>query len=74
MQKSSLVARAALVISALVGVLSVAQVSLAQNAVGGSFEQPAKEPTQINVLVGQSRVINFDKPIGRFSVSNPDVA
>jgi pilus assembly protein CpaC len=29
---------------------------------------------QINVLVGQSRVINFDRPIGRFSVSNPEVA
>jgi pilus assembly protein CpaC len=26
------------------------------------------------VLVGQSRVINFDRPIGRFSVSNPEVA
>jgi pilus assembly protein CpaC len=74
MQKSSLVARLTLVISALVGILSVAQTSLAQNAVSGSFENPAKEPTQINVLVGQSRVINFDKPIGRFSVSNPDVA
>lgn len=77
MQKRSLVARLTLVISALVGILSVAQIAPAQNAqnsVGGSFENPAKEPTQINVLVGQSRVINFDKPIGRFSVSNPDVA
>jgi len=27
-----------------------------------------------NVLVGQSRVINFDKSIGRFSVSNPEIA
>ncbi len=33
-----------------------------------------KESLPINVLVGQSRVINFDKPIGRFSVSNPEVA
>ncbi|MFN2452773.1 MAG: type II and III secretion system protein family protein [Pyrinomonadaceae bacterium] len=33
-----------------------------------------KESVAINVLVGQSRVINFDKPIGRFSVSNPEVA
>jgi pilus assembly protein CpaC len=24
--------------------------------------------------VGQSRVINFDRPVGRFSVSNPDIA
>jgi pilus assembly protein CpaC len=32
------------------------------------------EPTAVNVLVGQSRVINFDRPVGRFSVSNPDIA
>ncbi len=32
------------------------------------------EPVAVNVLVGQSRVINFDKPVGRFSVSNPDIA
>src|ERR671926_223383 len=74
MQKSSLVARLALLLSAALAVLSVAHNASAQNAVGGSFENPAKEPTQINVLVGQSRVINFDKPIGRFSVSNPEIA
>ena len=28
----------------------------------------------VNVLVGQSRVINFDRPVGRFSVSNPEIA
>ena len=28
----------------------------------------------MNVLVGQSRVINFDRPVGRFSVSNPEIA
>src|SRR5918911_315602 len=43
-------------------------------SVRASFANPPKEPIAINVLVGQSRVINFDKPIGRFSVSNPDVA
>jgi len=32
------------------------------------------ESIAVNVLVGQSRVINFDKPIGRFSVSNPEIA
>jgi len=47
----------------------------AQNvSVRASFVNPPQEPIAINVLVGQSRVINFDKPIGRFSVSNPDVA
>jgi pilus assembly protein CpaC len=33
-----------------------------------------KEAIPVNVLVGQSRVINFDRPVGRFSVSNPDIA
>jgi pilus assembly protein CpaC len=33
-----------------------------------------KEPIPVNVLVGQSRVINFDRPVGRFSVSNPEIA
>src|SRR5882762_6463979 len=38
-----------------------------------SFKE-SKEAIAINVLVGQSRVINFDRPIGRFSVSNPEIA
>jgi pilus assembly protein CpaC len=38
-----------------------------------SFAQN-KEAIAVNVLVGQSRVINFDRPVGRFSVSNPDIA
>ena len=38
-----------------------------------SFEQN-KEAVAVNVLVGQSRVINFDRPVGRFSVSNPEIA
>src|SRR5687768_3648878 len=33
-----------------------------------------KEAVPVNVLVGQSRVINFDRPVGRFSVSNPEIA
>ena len=37
-----------------------------------SFKE--KEPVAVNVLVGQSRVINFDRPVGRFSVSNPEIA
>ena len=76
MQKRSLVAK----FLVLVGVLSVGAVSgraqgqPQQNYVAASFEKAANEPVQINVLVGQSRVINFDRPIGRFSVSNPEVA
>jgi pilus assembly protein CpaC len=37
-----------------------------------SFKE--KESVAVNVLVGQSRVINFDRPVGRFSVSNPEIA
>src|SRR5687767_5207965 len=74
MQNRSLVAK----IFVLVGVLSVgaavARAQWQQNFVPASFEKAAAEPVQINVLVGQSRVINFDRPIGRFSVSNPEVA
>src|SRR6266699_5016283 len=33
-----------------------------------------KEPIAVNVLVGQSRLISFDRPLERFSVSNPDIA
>lgn len=39
-----------------------------------SFDAASKEGIPINVLVGQSRVINFDRSIGRFSISNPEVA
>jgi len=39
-----------------------------------SFGSNVKEAIPINVLVGQSRVINFDRAIGRFSISNPEIA
>ena len=39
-----------------------------------SFNSSSKDGIPINVLVGQSRVINFDRSIGRFSISNPEVA
>src|SRR6266849_1915092 len=44
-----------------------------ENSYKASFKQN-KEAVAINVLVGQSRVINFDRPVGRFSVSNPEIA
>ena len=54
--------------------LVLAQVGRAQETTyKASFVQNA-EPIAVNVLVGQSRVINFDRPVGRFSVSNPDIA
>src|SRR5713226_1425113 len=39
-----------------------------------SFSTGTKEAIAVNVLVGQSKVISFDQPIERFSVSNPDIA
>jgi pilus assembly protein CpaC len=63
----------ALICAALFGLSSVAHGQQA-TSVSASFADPPKESIAINVLVGQSRVINFDRKIGRFSVSNPDVA
>lgn len=60
-------------ISALL-LLGLAQVGRAQETTyKASFTQNA-EAIPVNVLVGQSRVINFDRPVGRFSVSNPEIA
>jgi pilus assembly protein CpaC len=42
--------------------------------VRASFGDSQRDAVAINVLIGQSRVIRFDQPIGRFSVSNPEVA
>jgi pilus assembly protein CpaC len=39
-----------------------------------SFATGTKEAIPVNVLVGQSRVISFDRAIERFSVSNPEIA
>jgi pilus assembly protein CpaC len=62
----------ALVCAALLGLPVAAHAQ--ETSVAASFERMQKESIPINVLVGQSRVINFDRKIGRFSVSNPDVA
>src|SRR6266481_749853 len=49
--------------------------AMAQDQItNASFSANAKEAIPVNVLVGQSRVISFDSPIERFSVSNPDIA
>lgn len=38
-----------------------------------SFAQPQEEAITMNVMVGQSRVIHFDQPISKLSVSNSEV-
>src|SRR5258705_6086706 len=71
--RSTITRRASLVLASLV-IVFVNSVTYAQeSSYKASFKQN-KEATAVNVLVGQSRVINFDRPVGRFSVSNPEIA
>jgi pilus assembly protein CpaC len=49
-------------------------VSAQDQSTNASFSTGTKEAIPVNVLVGQSRVISFDSPLERFSVSNPDIA
>ncbi|HKR00419.1 MAG TPA: type II and III secretion system protein family protein [Pyrinomonadaceae bacterium] len=64
-------------VTLLCAAMIIAGISLSARAqetsYSASFEHN-KESVAVNVLVGQSRVINFDKPIGRFSVSNSEIA
>src|SRR5437870_5344595 len=54
--------------------LLVTSSAMAQSTSYKASFKENKEPVAVNVLVGQSRVINFDRTIGRFSVSNPEIA
>ncbi len=64
-----------LVATLLIFALGLAVTASAQeSSYDASFNSALKEGIPVNVLVGQSRVINFDRPIGRFSISNPEVA
>ena len=45
-----------------------------EQSTNASFATGTKEAIPVNVLVGQSKVITFDRPIERFSVSNPEIA
>jgi pilus assembly protein CpaC len=71
--RSPIARRASLLMASLMIVL-INSVGHAQaTSYKASFKEN-KEAVAVNVLVGQSRVINFDKPVGRFSVSNPEIA
>src|SRR6267142_2513314 len=65
--------RATLILASLIIVLANCVAHAQETSYKASFKDN-KEPVAINVLVGQSRVINFDRPVGRFSVSNPEIA
>jgi pilus assembly protein CpaC len=62
-----------LLLASLITIFATSIAHAQENSYKASFAQN-KESIAVNVLVGQSRVINFDRPVGRFSVSNPDIA
>jgi len=74
MQTRSKSKRAVALLFTLLMAAAVSQSASAQTTSYSAMFGKGTEPIAVNVLVGQSRVINFDRPIGRFSVSNPEIA
>src|ERR1041385_8796917 len=72
--KRSYVIHLLLAVVVTLGLGVVSAIYAQETTYDASFNSNVKEAIPINVLVGQSRVINFDRPIGRFSISNPDIA
>lgn len=74
MQSSSpITRRMSLLLASLIITFATHAINAQENSYKASFNQN-QEAIPVNVLVGQSRVINFDRPVGRFSVSNPEIA
>jgi len=71
--RSPISRRVSLLLASLITIFATSIAHAQENSYKASFGQN-KEAVAVNVLVGQSRVINFDRPVGRFSVSNPDIA
>jgi pilus assembly protein CpaC len=71
--RSPISRRVSLLLAALITIFANSIGNAQETSYKASFGQ-TKEAIAVNVLVGQSRVINFDRPVGRFSVSNPDIA
>ena len=71
--RSSITRRLSLVLASSIILLVHSMANAQENSYKASFKMKT-EPIAVNVLVGQSRVINFDKPVGRFSVSIPAIA
>src|ERR687884_219673 len=74
MQTPSIITRLIKVLCAATFVALFTHSALAQETSYKASFAENKESIPVNVLVGQSRVINFDRPIGRFSVSNSEIA
>src|SRR5215218_10431687 len=71
--RSPISRRLSLLLASLITIFATSIAHAQETSYKASFSQN-KEAIAVNVLVGQSRVINFDRAIGRFSVSNPDIA
>src|SRR6185369_9771667 len=71
--RSQISRRVSLLLASLITLFATSIAHAQENSYKASFSQN-KEAVAVNVLVGQSRVINFDRPVGRFSVSNPEIA
>src|SRR5215475_588389 len=71
--RSPISRRVSLLLASLITIFATSIAHAQENSYKASFGQN-KETVAVNVLVGQSRVINFDRPVGRFSVSNPEIA
>ena len=71
--RSRISRRVSLLLASLITIFANSIAHAQENSYKASFAQN-KEAVAVNVLVGQSRVINFDRPVGRFSVSNPEIA
>ncbi len=70
----AMVTKRFLFLFALLTLLALTSVVRAQESTYDASFTKNKEPIPVNVLVGQSRLISFDRPIERFSVSNPEIA
>jgi pilus assembly protein CpaC len=71
--RSPISRRVSLLLASLITIFATSIAHAQENSYKAAFGQN-KEAIAVNVLVGQSRVINFDRPVGRFSVSNPEIA
>jgi pilus assembly protein CpaC len=71
--RSQISRRVGLLLASLIIIFANSIAHAQENSYKASFSKN-KEAIPVNVLVGQSRVINFDRPVGRFSVSNPEIA
>ncbi len=75
MHTHSMISRPLTLLSAtMITLLLLVSLAHAQEASYNASFSKNKDNIAVNVLVGQSKVINFDRPIGRFSISNPDIA